>query len=354
MKYREISGFDATAYVSIFENGRREAHAIIITNRLCDSFGVQLESVEAAVTEVKHCVGKGMKVAFKRYFLSDPVNQAKFIENTDCCACSLIGQSPLDGAKVAMWVYLQRDADYHCVGDGIYLDSHGVLWAGDAVEGDVPNEVLTQHYLNGFDAVLQRFGGSLKDNCLRTWFFIRDIDVNYQSMVKARNCVFKHCGLSTDTHFIASTGISGVPAKFGSRLAFNAVADLRACDGQMAYLKGLSHLNPTMEYGVAFERGTAVDYADRRHVYISGTASIDACGEIVALDNVVAQTRRMLENISVLLDEGGCVWTDVASMIVYIRDIADFAVVNKYYKSSCGRSAACVGACICLSAGLAG
>lgn len=195
---------------------------------------------------------------------------------------------------------------------------------------------VVHHYLNGFDAVMQRFGGSLKDNCLRTWFFIRDIDVNYQSIVKARNCVFKHCGFSTDTHFIASTGISGVPAKFGSRLAFNAVADLRVCNGQMAYLKGLSHLNPTMEYGVAFERGTAVDYADRRHVYISGTASIDARGKIVALDDVVAQTRRMLENISVLLDEGGCVWTDVASMIVYIRDIADFAVVDNIIKAHVG------------------
>ena len=34
-------------------------------------------------------------------------------------------------------------------------------------------------------------------------------------------------------------------------------------------------VNRTYEYGVTFERGTAVTYGDRRHVFIAGTASID-------------------------------------------------------------------------------
>ena len=90
----------------------------------------------------------------------------------------------------------------------------------------------------------------------------------------------------------------------------------------------LIFFNPTYEYGVAFERGVAVDYGDRRHIYISGTASIDNKGKIVAPGDIVAQTNRMLENISVLLKEGDCSWDDVAHMIVYLRDISDYGVVK--------------------------
>lgn len=56
-----------------------------------------------------------------------------------------------------------------------------------------------------------------------------------------------------------------------------AVAGLKP--GQIKYLYARTHLNPTYEYGVSFERGTAVDYDDRRQVLISGTASINNRGK---------------------------------------------------------------------------
>ena len=49
--------------------------------------------------------------------------------------------------------------------------------------------------------------------------------------------------------------------------------DTYAVDGlkseQIHYLYAPTHLNPTYEYGVSFERGTYVDYGDRRQVFIS-------------------------------------------------------------------------------------
>lgn len=61
--------------------------------------------------------------------------------------------------------------------------------------------------------------------------------------------------------------------------------DTYAVDGlkseQIHYLYAPTHLNPTYEYGVSFERGTYVDYGDRRQVFISGTASINNKGEVV-------------------------------------------------------------------------
>lgn len=50
---------------------------------------------------------------------------------------------------------------------------------------------------------------------------------------------------------------------------------------QIHFLYAPTHLNPTYEYGVSFERGTYVDYGDRRQIFISGTASINNKGEVV-------------------------------------------------------------------------
>ena len=79
------------------------------------------------------------------------------------------------------------------------------------------------------------------------------------------------------------------------------------------------------------ERGTAVDYGDRRHVFISGTASINNKGEVVHTGNIVKQTERMLENVEVLLREADCSFADVGQMSVYLRDTADYHVVNRIF-----------------------
>ena len=75
-----------------------------------------------------------------------------------------------------------------------------------------------------------------------------------------------------------------------------------------------------------------MDYGDRRHVFISGTASIDNKGQIVHVGDVVNQTYRMWENVEALLREAGCTYDDVAHMIVYLRDPADYAVVSRLYE----------------------
>jgi enamine deaminase RidA (YjgF/YER057c/UK114 family) len=90
-------------------------------------------------------------------------------------------------------------------------------------------------------------------------------------------------------------------------------------------------LNPTYEYGVSFERGTYIDYGDRRHVFISGTASINNRGEIVYPGDVQKQTFRMWENVEVLLAEADCTYEHVAHLIVYLRDMADYVVIKAMF-----------------------
>ena len=327
MKYRNIKYIGAEASVAIFETARKEAHAYIVPSDAAAGADAQIKAITEAADRL--ATDTGLTPVFKRYLLSDPSNQMRLLPEEDGCARSVVRQSLLDGRKGALLVILEEGADYACQGDGIWKDSNGRIWAGDnssVASGDSLS--MTTGYLETFAQTLADCGASLKDHCLRTWFFVRDIDNNYSGVVRGRNEVFSREGLTPDTHFIASTGIEGQCAEPERLVAFNAFADTKATDAQIRYLYGSTHLTPTYEYGVAFERATAVDYADRRHVYISGTASIDNKGDIVAPADIKAQTLRMLENIEVLLDEGECEWEDVAHMTVYLRDIADHTVVS--------------------------
>lgn len=85
---------------------------------------------------------------------------------------------------------------------------------------------------------------------------------------------------------VSSTGIAGRNAYADSLVTMDAYAVAGLAKDRIRYLYGSSHLNPTYEYGVTFERGTAADYPDRRQVFISGTASIDNKGQIVYLRDI--------------------------------------------------------------------
>ncbi|MDE7409815.1 MAG: hypothetical protein K2N09_07310 [Muribaculaceae bacterium] len=327
MKYLNFKYDGTEATVALFGEGRKEAHAYILPESKSVNASVQIKAINNAA--IKLAAETGLKPVFKRYLLSDPSNQTIYLPKEEDCAYSVLGQSPLNGTKASLLILLEEDADFTRHEGGVWSDSNGRIWVGDGDDiatGD--SLTMTVAYLERMSEMLKQRGASLKDNCLRTWFFVRDIDNNYKGVVQGRNSVFAREGLTSDTHFIASTGIEGQCAQPGRLVAFNAFADTRITPAQVTYLYGRSHLNPTYEYGVAFERATAVDYADRRHVYISGTASIDNKGQIVAPGDIKAQTLRMLENIGVLLDEGGCGWEDVAHMTVYLRDIADHSLVS--------------------------
>ncbi|MDE5826713.1 MAG: hypothetical protein K2H57_03985 [Duncaniella sp.] len=327
MRYYETEYPDVTVSVAEFDINHREAHAMLTCPHSREDAGTQLKHLAEATRLLAERLC--MKPVFKRYLLSDATNQSHFLPADDECARSVIQQSPLDGSKAALLVIFQENSDFRELGDGFWADGSGRIWAGDNPSvRPAGSREMTVDYLDRLSRVLTAAGGSLENHCLRTWLFVRDVDNNYSGVVKGRNEVFDRHGLTADTHFIASTGIAGQTPDPACLVAFNAFADTSVRKSQIRFLYGRTHLNPTYEYGVAFERATAVDYGDRRHVYISGTASIDNKGLIVAPGDIRAQTDRMLENIGVLLAEGGCAWEDVAHLTVYLRDIADYPTVE--------------------------
>ena len=280
---------------------------------------------------------QGAFLIWKRYFVSDAVNQSIFINasGTDS-AVSVVQQPPLDGTKVAVWLYfvsnvrLTKDTQGTIMEHSAYrhLYHTQIHSSGADVTGQTGS--VFEQYIQ----ILADKGCTLATHCQRTWIFVHDVDTQYAGMVAARRKCFESEGLTRDTHYIASTGIEGKYTQPGTSVFMDAYAIQGIQPEQIQYLLAPTHLNPTSQYGVTFERGTAIQYGDRRHIYISGTASINNRGEIEHPLDLIKQTNRMFENIRTLLAEAGADINDAMHLIVYIRDIADYDAIASYMKEN--------------------
>lgn len=328
----ELSGFEVP-------DGVAEYHAIlrIINPRL--TYIEQVNYLLDAYTQLLEEELEGAISVFKRFFLSDAANQTTYLlsalEKRAEGAFSIVEQPPLDGTKIAMWVYLQKGVQAQTLSNGLVEVKHGEyrhLWTAYNFNQASNSEEQTRILLNDYIAQLEEQGCRLADNCIRTWFFVQNVDVNYMGVVKARNEVFATQNLTKNTHFIASTGIAGRHANPKVFVQMDAYAVDGLNPEQVHYLYAPTHLNPTYEYGVSFERGTYIDYGDRRQVFISGTASINNKGEIVHPGDVCKQTERMWENVETLLKEAECSFEHVQHLLVYLRDISDYSVVSEMFE----------------------
>jgi enamine deaminase RidA (YjgF/YER057c/UK114 family) len=329
---------NASADVSCFDNGTevKEYQAMIHVCQHNIPFAQQLEAIMTAYSELLEVL-PDVQAVFKRYFLSDAANQADdvIVNDVTDCAKSIIEQPPLDGTKIALWVYLMTNVQTGIGKSGLYEVRHGAfrhLWNGSAHNMAANSEYQTRLLFNEYNMQLLEEDCTLEANCIRTWLFVNDIDLNYGGVVRARNQFFFTQGLTMNTHFIASTGIGGrqQDPNVLSQMDNYAIAGIQK--EQIHYLYAPSHLNRTSDYGVSFERGTYVDYADRRHVFISGTASINNKGEVMYPKDIVKQTHRMWENVEALLKEADCTFEEVSEMVVYLRDIADYELVSKLFE----------------------
>lgn len=325
-----------TAEISAFtpQDKIEEFHVMLHVEPRAELFDGQLKRIyEGEERLLRLPQVMGADVILKRYFLSDSTNQQPLMKQEADCSVSVIQQPPLDGSKVAVWLYLQKGSKVANVNGVIVAEHNGYrhLWKMGMHEHKGDSAWQTESLLINYEETLQSFNATLADNCIRTWFFVRDVDTQYAGMVKARKENFAEQGLTEQTHYISSTGIGGLPADTRALVQMGTYALTGFEPSQQRYLYAPTHLNPTYEYGVTFERGTVMEYGDRAHVFISGTASINNKGEVVHVGNIVKQAERMWENVGVLLEEGGASFNDVMQIIVYLRDICDYQTVKEMF-----------------------
>jgi len=320
-------------------SGIDEYHMTLCPTQYAD-IETQLDAMARAYDRALELLGLDPQTAvLRRFFCTDLSNQAAALErrafanprnDVQPCAVSWVEQPPMPPARAALWAYHVNDP-------GAELDKSRKAASLTLRRGDLSHHwttmlthtaadtayAQTRGVLEKYEAVLQDRHLCLADHVLRTWFFVRDIDTDYSGLVAARGEFFAQHGLTPDTHFIASTGIEGASADPTAKIAMDAYAVSGVRPGQIEYLKAPDHLGPTHTYGVTFERGTSVAYRDRKHVIISGTASIGPEGRVLYPKDFSRQLDRTVENIEALLAQAGAGLEDLCIIIAYVRDPND-------------------------------
>ena len=279
-----------------------------------------------------------------KVFLSDSQNQIKefeesllyqeFLKGTNL---TIVEQTPLNGSKASLLIKTTDDTTP--------ILFHSLRLTEEEAKGKNSYE-QTRLLFNKYLQTIEGTDMTMERNLVRTWIYVTNIDVNYQGVVEARNDIFDKEGLTADTHYIASTGIGGATPVRHAAVAIDFLTVPNIKEEDKKYLQALEHLNPTHEYGVAFERGTRLTLPThtlhpegsqqfKQQYFISGTASINKHGDVVYEGDIVRQTGRLLENIGALLKDGDATMNDIRYFIIYLRDITDYHTVeilmNQFY-----------------------
>jgi enamine deaminase RidA (YjgF/YER057c/UK114 family) len=311
-------------------------------------FEAQIAFVESRYEEMlKHLRTDRTTAIFRRIFVSDILNQIASIKESalvdDSTAISIVQQAPLLGSKLEFLAYhvvselpitKKRLSPNHLL---VQKNGQRHLWSTRLCTCDsrssISAEAQTREVFGDLIDVLQDQCATLRDHCVRTWIYVKDVDVFYNAMVNSRRELFAEQDLVASTHYIASTGIEGACAHQNDLIAMDAYSNLDLVPKQMSYLNDFERLCPTKNYNVTFERGTRITYADRAHCYISGTASIDKAGRVVHPGDVMRQLEHALDNINSLLRSCGATLADMMYLIVYLRDPSDFTRVDAFLRN---------------------
>lgn len=326
--------------------GVEEVHLCVTPGGPGD-FATQLVELEQAHDNALLELGlPKSSTVLRRFFLSDAANQESRLlacplahsPPDDPIAVSIVEQPPLPEGRVALWSYLlhhpERGVVKRARDGGVLVETQGAsqLFLSDSrrlVAGSTPTD-QTRAAFRAISRELGKLGGNLRDHLVRTWIFVHDIDLHYGDMVEARRELMLQQGLCPATHYVASTGIAGRRADPRHLVQLEVYAIPSVRPGQIRYLQAPGQLGPTSAYGVTFERGVCIDHGDRRHLIISGTASIDSRGNTLHENAIAAQTERTFQNVRGLLRDGEADLNDIVQMIVYLRDPADHHVVAPF------------------------
>ena len=130
--------------------GAVEYHFMIKVSDPALSFGEQLDAIMAAYSAAVD----GKAVLFRRFFLSDPANQAgrlgEALAVLPAAATSDVGQPPLDGTKLALWAYAVDGP----AAEGARWTHNGYthVWYGHMLSGMKGSEAQMSELFSRYDA----------------------------------------------------------------------------------------------------------------------------------------------------------------------------------------------------------
>jgi enamine deaminase RidA (YjgF/YER057c/UK114 family) len=286
---------------------------------------------------------------FVRIYVSDISNDQIWLIDSELYriaskgAFAILEQGPLGDSEVGILAYHIKSPDDAFQQEIISMDgeynnqsvlakgrNYSLLWTSNyiSIDGEFDAELQTREIFANLSASLHKHGMTIRNNMIRTWIFVRDVDNHYQGMVKARREYFETIGLTAKTRYIASTGILGNCVDCKTLVTLDALSVQNLKEEQIVRMNALENLSDTIVYGVTFERGFRIRYGDRSHIYISGTASIDADGNTIYISDVRKQAERTLDNIEALLKPQGATMSDMQYLIIYLRNVKHWSQIQ--------------------------
>jgi enamine deaminase RidA (YjgF/YER057c/UK114 family) len=275
---------------------------------------------------------------FTRVYVTDATNEFQLLQKSPLYqilqsgAVSVIQQSPLSGPLSLLSYHIQDetntliknkvvkeagDAFQSVFSEGKF---YNFLWTAQGNGGGTGSREQTDNLFSQLSATLGKHQMNLRNNTVRTWIYVRDIDNNYAGMVTARKELFSKIGLTDKTRYIASTGIEGQVAKTSTLVSADSLSIGNLQEEQIIRMEAPENLSSTIIYGVTFERGLRIQFGDRSHLHISGTASIDKNGEILYPGDIRGQTERTIENIEALLRPHNATLENMQYLLLYVRN----------------------------------
>ena len=67
-------------------------------------------------------------------------------------------------------------------------------------------------------------------------------------------------------------------------------------------------------------------------IFVSGQIPVDPVTNDVIKEDITAQTRQVLKNISSILEAAGAGLHDVVKTTVYLKDLKEFGAINRIYR----------------------
>lgn len=167
-------------------------------------------------------------------------------------------------------------------------------------------------------------------NVVRTWFHLDSILEWYDEFNSVRSTFFRERNVSAGI-IPASTGV-GMRNPRGAAIAGSVLA-LKPGSAQAKALPSPLQC-PALDYHSAFSRAVEVQTSEQRRLYISGTASIDAKGATVFLDDVDGQIEWTMAVVDALLQSRNMTWNEhVTRAIAYFPTLSDAPRMNAYCKA---------------------
>jgi enamine deaminase RidA (YjgF/YER057c/UK114 family) len=185
--------------------------------------------------------------------------------------------------------------------------------------------------LERMEAALRREGMTFA-NVVRTWFHLDDILGWYGEFNSVRTAFFRERDVFGGM-VPASTGV-GLANSNGAAI----VGGVLALDPRSAGVTVRAVPSPlqcqALDYHSAFSRAAEVQWPGQRHLYISGTASIDAAGASVRVGDLDGQIAWTMDVVDALLRSRQMTWRDVTPpAVAYFVNLEGARRLEAYCRS---------------------